>query len=240
MKTLIFLFFFCAFVVHGQVTEPCYVTSEKTMMSLLETDIVELHFQLYEISTVVTGQDHSKENAHLGSVARGAVYALSNQFVTAHNWFTNCSPQAEEASREAMSQGTMFSIATNETVSYENWIKAISIHWPLKGVIPMVGHMVTNPEIRGKKLPFHPVIELVLKDYAGQSVDLTNPLSVAARELLGEKLDWEIKKFESIPLCQINKKNFWHSTHYVSKQTEDFRSTSFSNRLSVLAGFYEQ
>jgi hypothetical protein len=139
-------------------------------------------------------------------------------------------------------QLNLFTIGLNEATSYDLFVAAFS-KWPLPDIEPLVGHSVFNPDLRGKKLPLHPIVENVLLGFARRwqgPADITDPVQVAARELLGEKVAWKVSTFKPIQRLQLNPNNVLNRSGFMfSGELEKFRNKPDSDRLAILAEFYQ-
>src|SRR6185369_1041512 len=108
-------------------------------------------------------------------------------------WLKDCEVNATNSDTRTTSEILLFSVALNETISHQAFAKAVAEKWPIQNLPPLVGHLATNQNLRGYKLPLHPAIEKVLlaEGSKNPTVDTTDPLQTAALELLGLKLIWD-------------------------------------------------
>lgn len=197
-------------------------------------------------------QPKSREDtANLKKIAAEAVFSLANEFGGYGDRFQKCWLSDDEYYEKTFQANHMI-LLMGETVHSEDMnLKqdALIDHWPLKDIPPLIGHLATNPAIRGHKLPMHPAMEKVIRAYARQScwrrfwrrrADTTDPIQMAALELLGQAQDWDVSKFKLIKFFQLNPVNALNQSKsfYSHRLFEEFRRMSVSERLAFAADYY--
>ena len=84
-------------------------------------------------------------------------------------------------------------------------------------------------------------MENTLHAYARQwqQVDTTDPVQIAALELLGQAQNWEVKKIRLIKFFQLNPENMLNDREFLySQKLLDFRAKPISERLAIVADIY--
>lgn len=246
---LFFLISISVFAQQQQTTRQytCRQNNAGTLTSLSENYVVGLQMGLYAWSRFQTVKP--EEAVNLQKVAGGAVFSLANVFSAYGDRFQGCSLSDDEY-YEITGQANTMILLLQETLGFEDqWNALEPDRWPLKDIPPLVGHLASNPAIRGHKLPMHPVMEKTIRAYARQRwwqlcrrrVDRTDPVQVAALELLGQKQDWDVKKFRLINFFQLNPGNMLVNDKkgfYSHRLFEEFRPKPISERLAIAADYY--
>lgn len=222
----------------------CYASDKGIVSSLMKGDIVELQTSLFVLSAF--NPKKSEDMVNLQKVTSEVVFSLANTLGAYSDRFQFCSLSNREYYQKTTEANKM-ELSMGETFDLKFWIESSQVNlpmleWPLKNIPPTVGHLATNPAIRGNKLPMSPIIENTLQAYARQwqKVDLTDPVQVAALELLGQKQDWDVRKFKPIKFFKLNPENMLNDKEsFFSKRLfEEFRPKPFSEKLAILADRY--
>ncbi len=222
----------------------CNASDESTVNSLMNEDIVGLQVSLYALSAF--SPKKSEDMINLQKVTSEVVYSLANTLVAFSDRFQFCSLSNGEYYQKITEANTM-ELSMGETLDPEFWIKSSQVNlpmlkWPLKNIPPMVGHMATNPAIRGNKLPMSRIIENTLLAYARQwhKVDMTDPVQVVALELLGQKQNWDVRRFRLIKFFKLNPENMLNDkdSFFSDRLFNEFRPKPFSEKLAILADRY--
>jgi len=241
MKILI-VFFLLMPVLIAQPTPAdnytCDPAREETLNSLAVSELSDLRMQMFVLSQFQTQTPN--DAIHMQIVAQEAVFAFANDVSRHADQLQRCALPMMEYYASA-GELNRFGISLNETTGLNLFVTALKM-WPFSDTEPLVGHMAFNPEVRGKELPLHPIITNVLIGFARRwdgPADTTDPVQVAARELLGEKVAWSVAGFKPIKRLQRNQNNVLHHKDFLyTEELEKFRAKPASERLAILAEYY--
>lgn len=216
----------------AQTANQCDPNSEYTLV--LEVEIANLRISLFHISILVKELGDRGNHEDLARVTKDAVYSLANDFSQRGDWFRKCS-MTPKGYRQISGESTAFQIGLKSIDKLDDAGIIDSLRWPYPSIPPYVGNEVPNPDLRGRMLPYHLVaIKALLEFVKGNATDVTDPILVAALELLGEKVEWNEKKFVPTPFFKVNPR---HPLAQDSSTTDKLGST-WQEKLRTMGDYY--